>query len=81
MTILYKEEVVSFNRFKKLLGATDGAIYTHLKKLTDSDYISYKKEIINDSAQTNYSITPNGKKVFKEYLKFIQNMITEDIKK
>ena len=81
MTILYKEGIVSFSRFKKLLGATDGAIYTHLKKLIDSDYISYKKEIVNNSAQTNYSITSAGKIVFKDYLNFIQGMILEDKKK
>ncbi len=81
MTILYKKGVVSFNRFKKLLGATDGAIYTHLKKLIESDYISYKKEIVNNNAQTNYSITGAGKKIFKDYLKFIQGMILEEKKK
>ncbi len=81
MTILYKERVVSFNRFKKLLAATDGAIYTHLKKLIDSNYISYKKEIVNNSAQTNYNITSTGKKIFKDYLKFIEEMILEDGKK
>jgi predicted transcriptional regulator len=81
ITILYKEGVVSFNRFKKMLGGTDGAIYTHLKKLIESGYISYKKEIVNDNAQTNYSITPSGKKIFKEYLKFIQGIITEEKRK
>jgi len=78
MTILYKERVVSFNRFKKLLAATDGAIYTHLKKLIDSNYISYKKEIVDNSAQTNYTITKTGKKIFKDYLAFLQEMILED---
>lgn len=81
ITILYNEGIVSFNRFKKLLGATDGAIYTHLKKLIDSNYISYKKEIVNNNAQTNYNITAGGKKLFKEYLKFIQGIILEDRKK
>jgi predicted transcriptional regulator len=78
ITILYKERIVSFNRFKKLLGGTDGAIYTHLKKLIDSGYISYKKEIVNNNVQTNYSITQSGKKIFIEYLKFIQGIITEE---
>lgn len=81
ITILYKEGIVSFNRFKRLLGGTDGAIYTHLKKLIESGYISYKKEIVDDNAQTNYSITSSGRKIFKDYLKFIQGMIMEDRKK
>ena len=75
ITILYKEAGVSFNRFKKIIGGTDGAIYTHLKKLADAGYITQKKEIIGNSAQTVYHITETGKKYFKEYLSFLENIV------
>lgn len=76
MTILYKEKNVSFNRFKKIIGASDGAIYTHLQKLQDAKYIDVKKKIIDDKAQTIYSLTANGKKIFKDYLKFLESIVS-----
>jgi predicted transcriptional regulator len=75
MTVLYKEQRVSFNRFKKILGATDGALYTHLKKLIAAAYITYKKTVAGDSAETVYSLTKKGKDNFKHYLTFLENTI------
>lgn len=77
LTILYKEKQVSFNRFKKIIGASDGAIYTHLKKLIDAGYIKQKKEIVSEKAQTTYFFTPKGKKHFIEYLNFLENIVSQ----
>jgi DNA-binding MarR family transcriptional regulator len=76
MTILYKERSVSFNRFKKILGATDGALYTHLKKLISADYIKYKKTLAGDTAETVYSLTKNGIDRFRRYLNFLEHILT-----
>ena len=76
LTILYKEKHVSFNRFKKIIGSSDGAIYTHLKKLLNAGYIKYKKEIAHDKAQTIYSFTPKGRKLFIEYLAFLETIVS-----
>ncbi|MBN2039662.1 MAG: transcriptional regulator [Spirochaetes bacterium] len=75
MTILYKEKNVSFNRFKKIIGASDGAIYTHLQKLQDANYIDVKKQLIDDKAQTICTLTVSGKKIFKDYIKFLETTI------
>ncbi len=76
ITILYKEQSVSFNRFKKLLGATDGALYTHLKKLIAADYIKNKKTLSGETAETVYSLAKNGKERFKRYLTFLEQVLT-----
>ena len=76
MTVLYQEKVVSFNRFKKVIGGTDGSIYTHLQKLIDAEYISQKKELVGDKAHTIYSLTRKGKKSFQDYLKFLETVIS-----
>ncbi|MBN1524267.1 MAG: transcriptional regulator [Spirochaetales bacterium] len=80
LTLLYREETVSFNRFKKLLGGTDGALYSHLKKLIESNYIISKKTIMGNSAETQYSFTKQGKASFKKYLAFLENMVIENKK-
>jgi len=75
MTILYKEESVSFNRLKKVIGGSDGATYTHLKKLEEAGYIDQKKEIIGSKVQTFYSLTGNGRELFQKYIRFLESMI------
>ena len=75
LTMLYKEEFVSFNRFKKMLGSSDGAIYTHLQKLVDVNYIKSRKEIKSNQVQTTYSLTEAGRRMFKKYMDFLESIV------
>ena len=77
MTLLYREDMVSFNRLKKIIGASDGAVYTHLQKLQESDYISVKKDFIGNKAQTFYSLSKKGKALFQKYIKFLEGIISK----
>ncbi len=77
MTVLYREGVVSFNRFKKITGGTDGAVYSHAQKLLEAGYVSGKKEIAGNAVQTVYSLTQSGKQLFAEYLQFLENMLVD----
>jgi predicted transcriptional regulator len=78
MTLLYREKQVSFNRFKKVLGGTDGALYTHLRKLVEAGYTNAKKEIVLDTVQTTYSLTSQGRTIFRKYLDFLERMFTKE---
>ena len=75
MTMLFKEEKVSFNRFKNVIGGSDGAIYSHLQKLINAGYISFKKEIALETVQSVYSLTGEGTELFKKYLTFLENTL------
>ena len=77
MTILYQEGVVSYNLFKKIIGGTDGAIYSHLRKLLEAGYVTGKKEIADNNVQTVYTLTESGKQLFAEYLQFLEKILTE----
>ena len=77
MTILYQEGVVSYNLFKKIIGATDGAVYSHIRKLLEAGYVTGQKEIADNSVQTVYTMTESGKQLFTEYLRFLENILTE----
>lgn len=78
ITLIYREDTVSFNRFKIILKATDGALYTHLKKLINAGYIESKKTIENNSPKSIYNLTKEGKKIYKEYLKFLESMLKDE---
>jgi len=77
MTILYREGAVSFNRLKKIIEGSDGAVYAHLQKLEVASYIVQKKEIVGNKAQTVYSLSKEGKKQFRYYIKFLEQVVSE----
>lgn len=77
VTVLYREKLVSFNRIKNIIGGSDGAIYTHLQKLQDSGYIETKKQITGKKAETFYSLSSEGKKIFQKYISFMEKMLLE----
>jgi DNA-binding PadR family transcriptional regulator len=75
ITLLHQEGWVSFNRFRKMLGGTDGSIYSHLKKLLNAGYIKQKRQIAGEKAQTIYALTSAGNKLFKDYLAFLEKLL------
>lgn len=77
LTILFREEKVSFTRLKTVLESTDGALYSHLKKLIDREYINGQKQIIANSALTIYRLTKKGKTEFSDYLKFLNHFVND----
>ena len=80
MAFLYREGVVSFNRFKNIVGGTDGSVYSHVQKLLGAGYVTGKKEIAGNSVQTVYTLTKSGKQLFAEYLQFLENILTDQKK-
>jgi len=75
LTILYKDEMASFNQLKSIIGGTDGSIYTHMEKLIKAGYAEKRKELAGSTVQTVYKITKEGKILFKEYLVFLEQML------
>jgi DNA-binding PadR family transcriptional regulator len=80
ITLLHQEGWVSFNRFRKMLGGTDGSVYSHLKKLLTAGYIKQKRQLAGDKAQTIYTLTPSGRKLFRDYLAFLEHLLEEQKK-
>jgi predicted ArsR family transcriptional regulator len=76
LTLLYKEARVSFNRFKKILGGTDGALYSHLKKLAEAGYVDSRKTVAGNTVATQYSLTGKGREAFRDYLAFLETVVT-----
>jgi len=79
LTILYKDEMASFNQLKSIIGGTDGSIYTHMEKLIKAGYVEKRKELAGSAVQTVYKITKGGKALFKEYLVFLEQMLKQSV--
>ena len=75
MSALAVNDTLDFNALKEYLDVTDGNLATHLKKLENKSFISVEKSFIDRKPNTRYSITREGKKVFEEHLKALEQII------
>ena len=75
LTLLYREGRLSFNALKEALAGTDGAVYTHLEKLKAAGYVTRDKEVIDGNVSSQYELTAQGKKEFREYIEFLEGML------
>lgn len=75
MAYLAEAEVADFNELKALLGATQGNLSVHLRKLEDAGYIAIEKSFLGRKPLTRARVTPAGRKAFSEYLAAIAKLV------
>lgn len=67
--------VLSFADLKTLLGATDGNLSVHARKLEDAGYIACSKEFAGRVPQTTYTLTDSGRAALERYLDHMERLI------
>ncbi|NQZ45143.1 MAG: transcriptional regulator [Flavobacteriaceae bacterium] len=75
MSILMVNESVDFNRFKELLGVTDGNLASHTKTLENASYIAIEKSFVGRKPNTKYKATKIGKAAFKKHIEALEALI------
>ena len=76
ITLIIQEESVSFTTLKERLQMSDGSLYTHLEKLIQAGYIDKRREMAGTAPRTLYSASETGKELFREYLSFLETILT-----
>jgi DNA-binding HxlR family transcriptional regulator len=66
---------LSFNDLKKLVGATDGNLSVHARKLEDAGYISCTKSFAGRLPKTEYRLSTAGRKALERYLDHMEALI------
>ena len=75
MSTLAVVESVSFSQLKRLLGATDGNLSVHARKLEDAGYVAATKYFESRVPRTTYRLTAAGRAALKSYLGYMENLI------
>jgi len=65
----------TFNELKQLLGATDGNVSVHARKLEDAGYISCTKSFDGRVPRTEFAITAEGRRALDQYLDHMEALI------
>lgn len=65
----------SFTMLKQSIGATDGNLSVHIKKLEDAGYVSVEKSFVDRKPMTTYEMTQTGKTALEHYVKYLESML------
>lgn len=66
---------LSFHHLKALLGATDGNLSVHARKLEDAGYVAYSRSFHGRMPRTVYRLTPEGRRAFERYLGHLEALV------
>jgi DNA-binding MarR family transcriptional regulator len=65
-------ESALFSELRDKVGATDGNLSAHLRKLEDAGYVAVAKSFVNRKPQTRLSLTADGRKAWSAWLTQIE---------
>jgi DNA-binding MarR family transcriptional regulator len=57
-----------FSELRDKVGATDGNLSAHLRKLEDSGYVAVEKSFVNRKPQTRLALTEAGREAWNAWL-------------
>jgi DNA-binding MarR family transcriptional regulator len=75
VSALAVNESLSFNELKGLMGATDGNLSVHARKLEEAGYVTCEKVFQNRVPNTTYSLTAAGRSALERYLGHMEAII------
>jgi len=75
MAFLSGADSADFNGLKARLGATDGNLSAHLRKLEDAGYVVIDKSFVDRKPLTKVSLTEAGRKAFTAYLDAMKRLV------
>ena len=75
VSALAVNERLTFNELKSMLGATDGNLSVHARKLEDAGYVKCSKAFEGRTPRTEYALTPVGRRALARYLDHMEALI------
>jgi DNA-binding MarR family transcriptional regulator len=75
MSYLAAEEVADFTELKTALGATQGNLSIHLRKLEEAEYVTIEKSFLGRKPLTRVRMTAKGRAAFATYLAALGKLV------
>lgn len=77
MSLLAAVETLSFTELKEQLKMTDGNLSVHMRTLEESGYVSVSKSFVNRKPRTEFSLTPEGRTAFQDYIHNLEEIVRQ----
>ena len=68
VSALAASDELSFTDLKDALGATDGNLSVHARKLEEAGYVSCNKTFSGRTPRTDFRLTASGRRALEKYL-------------
>ena len=75
VSALAATDTLGFNELKDLIGATDGNLSVHARKLEEAGYVTTTKRFEGRVPKTDYTLTGSGRKALERYLDHMEAII------
>jgi DNA-binding transcriptional ArsR family regulator len=66
---------LSFSELLEVVGATDGNLSAHARKLEEAGYVRAAKRFAGRQPRTEYALTPRGRRALERYLDQMEELI------
>jgi DNA-binding transcriptional ArsR family regulator len=66
---------LTFNELKELVGATDGNLSVHARKLEEAGYVHCTKSFDGRVPRTEFKLTAGGRRALERYLEHMEGVI------
>jgi len=75
VSALAADDVLTFTELKALLGASDGNLSVHARKLEDAGYVACSKSFEGRIPRSEYRLTTAGRRALDRYLDHMEALI------
>jgi DNA-binding HxlR family transcriptional regulator len=75
VSALAVNDSLTFNELKQLLGATDGNLSVHARKLEEAGYLLCRKSFQDRVPRTEYRLTAAGRQALERYVEHMEGLI------
>jgi DNA-binding MarR family transcriptional regulator len=75
VSALAVNDSLSFVELKAMLGATDGNLSVHARKLEEAGYVECRKTFNGRTPKTDYRLTADGRRALERYLDHMEALI------
>jgi DNA-binding transcriptional ArsR family regulator len=75
VSALAASERLSFRELKSLLGASDGNLSVHARKLEEAGYVACDKSFDGRTPKTEYRLTAEGRRALERYLTHLEALV------
>jgi len=75
VSALAATDTIGFNELKDLIGATDGNLSVHARKLEDAGYVTTTKRFEGRVPKTEFRLTASGRRALERYVDHMEALI------
>ena len=79
LNALPRKELLEFMRLKKITGATDGNLGSHLATLEKAGYVQLVKDFAGKKPRTRVRLTLAGQRAFQNHVAYLREILESDV--